>query len=204
MKDASFSREQVMEAFSRTRKQPSLVAQASSGQRSWTSALLILSWRLVLVFVAALLLFFFLALIVFASSSVALSETSGAFVDPESGDQPVGTAATTTLRHLWDFPSLPLSELRTVEDVVFFHDRAVHTMRVSSVARHQAGEIEIWSPDRTLLRIQPDGRAFWQRYGQSEIFLEAMERLRFTPGATEMGQNSFATFTKQITRPTTT
>lgn len=175
-----FSPEQVLDAFRRTRPapSPSLVAQALRGDRRWCCLpCCSVLCRLLLVAAVALAIHFGLALLVFgtAPGDMAVDSASGVLVDPASGNLAVGTAGAVALRPLWEYPALPLGDLRRVEDVAFAHLQETHVMRVAVIERATSGTVHIWGADKSLLRIEPGGRTYWRRTGHPEVHLAGVE-----------------------------
>lgn len=197
--DAKFTPEQVIEAFRLTRSQPSLIAQASKGRVTWRYALCLTGICLCLIFWILLLLYFLFALAVFSSRPISVDDSTGAITDPDG--KPVGTAATVNLRALWDFPSLSTSDLRTVDDVLFFYNRAAHIIRAASISKSLDGQVEIGAVDGSTLRVQSNGKAFWQRRGFAEAELDAMEAFRAQHGSQDLGMFTSGALSMQVVQP---
>jgi len=163
-----FPHDLVREAHRRTRANSSMLWQACIGQTRWRFAIFYYVRWTIAILGGLLLLHLLLTMAVFSSSHLSVhegpaGEGMGAILVDPHGKPAAATAEFLGLRSLWSFPELPLSELRAVQDVVFLHNFAHHTMRIASVARSgDTGAILLQSADRSGVRILPGGLARWR------------------------------------------
>ncbi|CAE8616886.1 unnamed protein product [Polarella glacialis] len=188
-----FTATEVTEAFRRAHRRcnsPSLI-EVLQGQATWRQALSGgLLGRLFQALLVALVVHCALGAIAFSVSRGFAVKHSGA-LEPSSwlaSAPPAAAATTVTLRPLWRFPELSLEELRQVEDVMFIHDHASHTLRIAHVTRSAAGAVLVEAADGSTIRVEPGGRSFWgQRGWTQEVYLTAMEAMQSFPGANSGG-----------------
>eukprot|EP00929_Paragymnodinium_shiwhaense_P036451 TRINITY_DN19534_c0_g1_i1.p1 TRINITY_DN19534_c0_g1~~TRINITY_DN19534_c0_g1_i1.p1 ORF type:complete len:464 (-),score=102.93 TRINITY_DN19534_c0_g1_i1:113-1504(-) len=171
-----FTPDDLVIVMDELKPQPSYVRQALFGQTGWACVLLV---RLV---AAVLFMVFFLGLSILCFSlppDITFDGISGTLVDPSVASlRPLSTAATVGLRALADYPLLTFDELRGVEDIVFDQNLATHSLRIASIARRPDGSVELNAAAGGTVRVEPDGRSFWQREGFAEARLHHAEAWR--------------------------
>mmetsp|Transcript_48526 Transcript_48526/g.87838 ORF Transcript_48526/g.87838 Transcript_48526/m.87838 type:complete len:737 (-) Transcript_48526:123-2333(-) len=194
-----FTSDQVVQAVRLSRPQPTALRRAWMGEITWRRAVCIsLGWAS-LIFLVALVAYFLLALAVFSTRPISIDSSTGAIVDSEG--VPVAAASTVGLHALWDFPRLSNSELRMVDDVLFFHNRAAHIIRAASISKSVDGEVQIGGVDGSSLRILEDGQAFYKRKGFAEARLVSEEAFRKKHGTPELGWFTSGALSLQIIKP---
>jgi len=169
----NFTLEEVVSVFRQLRPKASLPVRVLSGEVK--SRCFFCAWFWVFAIVAAL--YFLLALLIFTHPrDFDVDQPSGALTNPSlDARPPLSTASVVNLYALMNYPFLPLSELRMMEDLTFTYSSTTHTLRVASIARSRGGEVEIMAADRSLVRVDVNGSAFWMRKGYPEVRLVPTE-----------------------------
>jgi hypothetical protein len=178
MKDVCFSVQEVCECYRRQVVWSPYPLQALRMDSEVPLHHTICMWIALTIFLV--LIHFILAMIVFSvPKDFAVDGDTGVLLNPfEEGTPSIATAAAVGLRALSDYPLLSLAELRGVQDVVFTHNMATHTLRIASVARTTGGSVHLGSADGTSIRVEADGKAFWGRSGYPEVRLRQTELWR--------------------------
>jgi len=134
-------------------------------------------------------------------SGLAMSMTRT--VEPDSNgvlladDAALGTATAVHLRSISDYGSLPVSQLRLVQDVVFRHRGAFHFHRVAAVSYMPNGGILIQAEDGGQLKIVDDV-IMWKPVWGTEEQVDPLETQNFGLDRSQFASaGSFAAVTTQ-------
>jgi len=175
MEKPNLTPEQVMAAYRLLRRQDTLDVRVVQGVTSWKRFIMVRCCQTLLAAILVLLVYLGLALLVFAvPRDFHVQSSTGVLTDPSDPLRIVSTGSTVGLYPVWEYPHLSLDELRKVEDVVIVQNQATHVQHVAMISRTSQGTVSMTSSDGSTIRVEPDGRTWWQRSGHSDILLNAM------------------------------
>mmetsp|Transcript_123456 Transcript_123456/g.384258 ORF Transcript_123456/g.384258 Transcript_123456/m.384258 type:complete len:475 (+) Transcript_123456:59-1483(+) len=198
-----FSPPYVVEAFRRVRPPPKkpFMEKALDGELHCREIIGVLTWTAVFVMLVLFFLYLGLAVAMFSAGDLARDPAAGALVHADDRNLTAAAAATVKLKPLWDYPTMPLWDLQTAEDVVFVHNQATHMLRVATVSKTASGSVLLKATDGSTVRVTPNSAGFWTPAGNAEVYLQGMETWRATERNTEVQWLTSGLLAAQVTIP---